>query len=248
MSRASVTGTSVGCGSMVSNVEEGLVAEHEVASEGLRQRLRGLPVLMGSAPEFDLGKVPDSPMTLFDVWMSQAIEAGVVEPHAMTLSTVDGKGRPSARVLICKDVDAAGWHFAVSSVSGKGRELAANPYAALTFYWPQLVRQVRVVGPVAADPAEVVAADFLDRTLGSREMALTRRQSEPFTDPVELDEALDKARIELEATPDLVPREWVSYAVAPQEVEFWQGDPQRRHARLRYEADGSSWSRIRLWP
>jgi pyridoxamine 5'-phosphate oxidase len=216
--------------------------------EGLRQRLRGLAVLKGSAPEFDLAAAPDDPMTLFAAWLSQAIEAGVSEPHAMTLSTVDATGRPSARVLILKDVDAAGWHFAVSAVSRKGRELSANPFAALTFYWSGLARQVRVTGPVVADPAEVVAADFLDRPLGSREMALTRRQSEPFTDPAELDEALGKARLELESTPNVVPPEWVSYAVVPQEVEFWQGDPGRRHARLRYEADGAGWSRMRLWP
>ncbi|MEV2221777.1 pyridoxine 5'-phosphate oxidase C-terminal domain-containing protein [Nocardia vinacea] len=79
-------------------------------------------------------------------------------------------------------------------------------------------------------------------------MALTRRQSEPFTDPTEIDEALDKARLELEATADPIPQEWVSYSVAPDEVEFWQGDPQRGHRRLRYEADGGSWFRIRLWP
>ncbi|MEV0708176.1 pyridoxine/pyridoxamine 5'-phosphate oxidase [Nocardia aurea] len=220
----------------------------QVVLEGLRQRLRGLGVLKGSAPEFDPDAAPADPMTLFGEWISTAIEAGVLEPHAMTLSTVDAQGRPSARVLILKDVDDAGWHFAVNAASRKGRELAGNPYAALTFYWPELVRQVRVTGRVTPDPATVVAADFLDRPLGSREMALTRRQSEPFTDPTEIEEALDKARLELEATPDLVPREWVSYAVAPEEVEFWQGDPQRRHRRLRYEADGAGWFRIRLWP
>lgn len=218
------------------------------AFESIRPKLRALKVLQGSPPAFDVDRAPADPVSLFAEWMSVAVDANVVEPHAMTLSTVDADGWPSARVLILKDVDDAGWHFAVNAVSRKGRELAAKPCTALTFYWPELVRQVRVRGRVVADPAVVAAADFLERPLGSREMALTRRQSGPLTDSAELGAALAKARLELEATPDLVPQEWVSYAVAPHEVEFWQGDPQRRHTRLLYEADGTAWARTRLWP
>ncbi|WP_405162309.1 pyridoxal 5'-phosphate synthase [Nocardia sp. NBC_01499] len=220
----------------------------EQTVDGLRSELRKLTVLKGTAPEFDPSSAPDSPMELFGEWFLLAVRSGVTEPHAMTLSTADADGRPSARVLILKDVDSAGWHFAISTLSRKGRELAARPFAALTFYWPELVRQVRVSGPVVADPPAVAAADFRARPPGSRQMALTRRQSQPFSDPAELDEALEHAHQELAATPNLVPDEWLSYAVRPEEVEFWQGDSQRRHQRLRYSAEGDSWSRTRLWP
>ena len=170
----------------------------------------------------------------------------------MTLSTVEAAGtsgaRPSARVLILKDIDADGWHFGVSSASRKGAELTRNPAVSLTFYWPTLGRQVRVDGMALPDPPPVTADDFLARSDGARAMVLTGRQSEPYTDPAEIVEALAKARLELERSPALVPVEWVSYAVRADAVEFWQADPTRRHRRLRYERDGTSWSTTLLWP
>jgi pyridoxamine 5'-phosphate oxidase len=218
---------------------------------GLRALLRGLPVLEGAAPAFDPAAAPADPVSLFAQWLAEAVRRGVREPHAMTLATVDRDGQPDARVLILKDADPAGWHFAVSAVSPKGTDLAACPAAALTFYWPELVRQVRVRGPVAADPPEVSAADFRARSDGSRAMALTLRQSRALGRAGELDEALDRARQELAADPGLVPAQWVSYAVRARRVEFWQGDQKRRHQRLRYEADPrhpGGWTRGQLWP
>lgn len=215
----------------------------------MREVLRGLPVLKGAAPPFDPSAAPDGPVELFAEWLDTAVRAGVTEPHAMTVSTVDAVGRPDARVLILKDVDAAGWHFAISTVSRKGADLAAHPVAALTFYWPALVRQVRVRGAVVADPAAVSRADFLARPAGSRAMALTRRQSQPFADTAELDRALEKGHHDLDLDPELVPDEWASRAVRPDSVEFWQGDPDRRHQRLRYDrAAGGGWTRTALWP
>lgn len=225
--------------------------EPAAAQDGLRSALRGLPVLQGQAPAFDPAQAPDDPVRLFADWLGTAIRLEVTEPHAMTVATIDRNGEPDARVLILKAVDRAGWHFAVSSVSQKGADLAAHPVAALTFYWPELVRQVRVRGPVTADPSEVSAADFLARSDGSRAIALTRRQSQPLLDPAELDHALDKACSELRADPRHVPDEWISYAVHPGRVEFWQGDPGRRHQRLLYvtDPDGESrWTRTLLWP
>lgn len=124
----------------------------------LRELLRRLPVLAGAAPRFDPANAPDDPVHLFTEWLLNAIDSGVTEPHAMTVSTVDVRSQPSAQLLILKDVDAVRWHFAVSSASRKGRELAANPVAALTFYWPELARQVRVCGTVHTDPPDVTAA------------------------------------------------------------------------------------------
>lgn len=110
------------------------------ASDGLREVLRQLPVLAGTSSTFDPASAPEDPVELFTAWFTHAVSAGVAEPQSMTVSTVDEYSRPSARVLILKDVDEAGWHFAVSAVSRKGRELDANPVAALTFYWTQLGR------------------------------------------------------------------------------------------------------------
>jgi pyridoxamine 5'-phosphate oxidase len=220
----------------------------QTSDTGMRDTLRALPVLTGRAPSFDPGQAPADPVALFADWLAGAVVAGVAEPHAMTVSTVGPGGRPDARVLILKAVDADGWHFGVSAVSQKGRDLAANPIAALTFYWPELVRQVRLSGRVVADPAEAGAADFLARSAGSREMALTRRQSQPLLDPAEIDHALEKARLELRTDPLSVPDEWVSYAVRPDQVEFWQGATDRRHLRLRYEWADGRWSRGLLWP
>jgi pyridoxamine 5'-phosphate oxidase len=104
-------------------------------------------------PEFDPAVAPDDPVTLFLRWLEVAIRDGVRAPHAMTLATADDQGQPSSRVLICKDVDGTGrWYFASSAASGKGRDLAVNPRAALSFWWPQQGRQIRIRGP--AGPAD----------------------------------------------------------------------------------------------
>jgi pyridoxamine 5'-phosphate oxidase len=218
------------------------------AADGGRAYLRTLPVLTGNAPMLDMGAVPADPVTLFVAWLQQAVDAGVPEPHAMTLSTTDAEGMPRARVLILKAVDDRGWHFAVNSVSQKGRDLAAHPAAALTFYWPTLVRQIRIVGTVDNDGAQASAEDFLARPEGSRAMALTLRQSQPLHDIAELDAEIDKAHHKLADDPAHVPAEWISYAVRPGHVEFWQGSPDRRHWRLGYQRTSSGWDRTRLWP
>nr|WP_240163275.1 pyridoxal 5'-phosphate synthase [Mycolicibacterium sphagni] len=207
-----------------------------------------MPVLSGTGPGFVIDHAPAEPISLFVAWLKSAVDAGVPEPHAMTISTVDAQGMPRARVLILKAVDDRGWHFAVSSVSQKGRDLAAHPVAALTFYWPALVRQVRVVGTVVSDGAAASADDFHARPSGSRAMALTLRQSQPMPDMGELDTEITKAHHRLGAEPDYVPHEWTSYAVRPAEVEFWEGSPDRRHRRLAYTRVGTGWERTQLWP
>ena len=214
----------------------------------LRATLRALPVLAGSAPEFVPDQAPDDPISLFAEWLETAVRQGVPEPHAMTLSTVDDTGQPDARVLILKDVDADGWHFAVTAASAKGAQLAANPVAALTFYWPAQVRQIRIRGVVTADSRDRAAADFLARSTGARALALLGRQSQPLTRPADVDGALPAARARLDADPTLVPDEWTSYAVAPDRVEFWQGDPERRHRRLLYVRAAGTWESSLLWP
>ncbi|MEU4639103.1 pyridoxal 5'-phosphate synthase [Micromonospora sp. NPDC023814] len=214
----------------------------------MRTLLRGLPVLAHDMPSFDPAAAPADPSALFVEWMAGAINAGVDEPHAMTVSTVDADGMPDARVLILKDLDEDGWHFATSSASAKGLQLAANPRTALSFHWRELGRQVRVRGmATVADPA-VSRADFLARPQGSRVASLAGRQSDLLTEPAELDRELDRVRERLAAAPDLVAGTHTVYTVAPHSVEFWQADAERRHVRLRYRRAGGEWERELLWP
>lgn len=112
----------------------------------MKRQLRALKSLAGPFPPFDPDAAPDEPDALFVVWLQDAIDAGVMEPHAMTLSTVDEEGRPDARVQILRNLDEQGWHFATTMSGPKDRQIAANPSVALTFYWPQLGRQVRIRG------------------------------------------------------------------------------------------------------
>jgi pyridoxamine 5'-phosphate oxidase len=214
----------------------------------LRSLLRELPSLAGPLPSFDPEGAPSDPAVLFTDWLHDAIEAGVVEPHAMTLSTVDPRGHPSARVLILKDLDAAGWQFASSASSRKGKELANAPWASLTFYWAALGRQVRVRGAVAPVSADASARDFLSRSPGARAVALGTRQSERLGSRQELEEELARAASRIGADPEAISAEWTLYAMDADEVEFWQADPERRHTRLSYTRSDGGWTRGLLWP
>jgi pyridoxamine 5'-phosphate oxidase len=216
---------------------------------GLRALLRSQKVFPEGMPHFDPDAAPDDPVTLFLRWLEAAIQEAVPAPHAMTAATADDRGRPSSRVLICKDVDDGGrWYFASNAASGKGRDLAVNPRAALSFFWPQQGRQIRIRGAVvpAGEPAS--AADFLARPAASRAEGLVGRQSEPLGDLAELDRAFRQAHDRVLADPGLVAPGWTLYALTADEVEFWQGDPERRHVRLRYQRTASAWTRHLLWP
>lgn len=129
----------------------------------LRELLRSLPVFAGPLPPVDPDVAAD-PVSWFRIWLAAAVDAGIQEPHAMVLSTVDPAGRPDARTLIVKSVAADGrWRFAGPVTSRKGQDLAISPHAALTFYWPPLGRQVRVRGPVEERPAAERDADYAAR-------------------------------------------------------------------------------------
>lgn len=214
----------------------------------MRTFLRNLPVFEGDLLGFEPNEAPARPEELFAQWLADAVGAGVREPHAMTLSTIDVDGAPSARVLILKNVDADGWQFAVHGASPKGRALAAHPVAALTFYWSPQARQVRVRGPVTAEPPERSAADFLARPVGSRAEALSGKQSQPLDSRQSVDLSAEQALERLSREPGLVDPEWTLYTLRAEEVEFWQGDRDRKHTRLRYTRSGSSWHRELLWP
>ncbi|MFC4950691.1 pyridoxal 5'-phosphate synthase [Pseudonocardia sp. GCM10023141] len=215
-------------------------------AKALQQRLRDLPSLAGPLPPFDPATAPGDPDTLFAEWLDAAIAAGVLEPHAMTLSTVDPIGRPSARVLILKNLRAGVWQFASGSGSRKGKELAGTPRAALTFHWPVLGRQVRVRGAVTTAAAQDSAADYLGRSPGARAAALLGLQSEVLVDDAERAAAVLEAVERVTRDPALVAPEWTLFGVEADEVEFWQGDEARQHVRLRYTRRDDTWSRDRL--
>lgn len=222
------------------------------ASSGslLRERLRRLGVFAGDLPPFDPARLPDDPIDLFVVWIGAAIDAGVPEPHAMTLATADADGAPSARVVILKDVHDGGWEFATDARSRKAVDLGVNPRGAANFYWQPQARQVRLRGPVLDRGPQVSAADFHSRSPASRAAALAVRPGEPLGSPAELDAALADALERVEREPGLALPEWTLLALVPLEIEFWQGDQRRAHTRVVYRRDavGGPWRHELVWP
>ncbi|MFF2042988.1 pyridoxal 5'-phosphate synthase [Kitasatospora sp. NPDC058170] len=216
--------------------------------------LLGRPPMARPLPSFDPDTAPAEPGPLFVDWLATAFAAGVLDPQVVTLSTVDADGLPDARVLVVRDVDASGtgWVFSAAADSPKGRQLADHPAAAMTLYWPPLGRQIRVRGTVERAADQVAAAEFATRSPASRVASLVGRQSEPLASLGEYEEASASARRRLEATPDAVAAGHAVYTLWAHEVEFWQGEANRGHVRLRYTRTGPvrtpEWSRTLLWP
>lgn len=130
-------------------------------------QLRAIPALTGKIQAAEQA-LPQHPVELFRRWLQEALDAGVPEPHAMTLSTVDAQGLPDARVLILKDIDERGWAFASPASSAKGEQLAGQPFAALSFWWQPLVRAVRIRGAVVEASREECQADLAARSAEAR--------------------------------------------------------------------------------
>jgi len=218
--------------------------------EALLARVRAAPVLAGPLPEFDPGAAPDAPGPLFAQWLDRALTEAVPEPQLMTLSTAGADGAPSARVLMLRGIDTAdcGYDFATDSRSPKGRDLAANPRAALTWYWPAHGRQIRMAGPVTVLGEDASRRDFLGRGETSRAAAFAGLTSAPLAGREEYDRALRAARELVAAEPERVPATHTLYRLRTWQAEFWQGDPARFHLRLRYERTGDGWIRDLLWP
>jgi pyridoxamine 5'-phosphate oxidase len=188
-----------------------------------------------------------NPIEQFRQWLATALDSPQLEPTAMTLATV-AEGRPSARMVLLKDVTDEGFIFYSNYHSYKGQQLAKNPHAALCFYWAVLERQVRIEGAVTRIDRAASEAYFKSRPHGSQLGALVSQQSQV----IESREVLEARLKELEASYPQgqvpLPESWGGYLVTPDKLEFWQGRPNRLHDRFRYSKTADGWLIERLSP
>ena len=192
--------------------------------------------------------VSADPVAQFDRWFRDALAADVVDANAMSLATVDADGRPACRVVLLKEFDARGFVFHTNGHSRKGRELAANPRAALCFFWPALERQVRIEGEVSAVSDAEADAYFASRPRAARIGAHVSAQSEVVATRAEIDGRYAELEAAFGDGEVARPPHWGGYRLSARAVEFWQGRASRLHDRLRYRLVGSTWVLERLWP
>lgn len=191
--------------------------------------------------------VAADPFTQFQRWFDEALRAELPMVNAMTLATAAADGTPAARIVLLKGIDHGGFVFFTNYLSRKGRELAANPRAALVFHWIDLEREVRIDGSVEKVTAAESDDYFASRPLGSRHAAIASPQSEIVASRADLEARFAAAAATHgEAAPR--PPHWGGYRVKPASVEFWQGRPSRLHDRLLYTQQGDRWTLARLAP
>lgn len=196
----------------------------------------------------DEGQVSADPVAEFGRWFTQAKEAQVLEPNAMTLATATRDGTPSARIVLLKGYDERGFVFFTDYRSQKGTELAENPQASLVFYWAELERQVRISGPVSVVSREESEAYFQTRPRPSQLSTWVSHQSQVIPGRKLLEAGVRKVEDQFPGDVPLPPH-WGGYRVTPETVEFWQGRESRLHDRLRYlRKKGGGWRLERLSP
>lgn len=191
-----------------------------------------------------------NPIAQFETWFADARRAGLKEPNAMTLATATKDGRPSARIVLLKEVDETGFVFYTNYESRKARELRENPRAALTLYWAELERQVRVEGTVRRVSRAQSERYFQSRPKGSRLGAWASPQSAVISNRQLLEGRLRDLTARYSERDEVpLPEFWGGYRVEPEVIEFWQGRPNRLHDRLRYWRDQDNlWRLERLAP
>ena len=191
----------------------------------------------------------DDPIAFFLRWLNESIEAKSEEPTAMVLSTVDGKCRPSSRVVLLKGCEEGEFRFFSNYNSRKGKHLRKNPYASLLFFWKELERQVRVEGTVSVIPGKDSEEYFNSRPAESRLGAIVSPQSEVIEGREYLENLFLTKSEELGESGTLVrPAHWGGYSLKPDLIEFWQGRASRLHDRIQFRLVNNVWVKERLAP
>lgn len=190
---------------------------------------------------------PD-PLVEFRRWFQAAVDAAIPTVNAVTLATVDDRGRPAARIVLLKDVDDRGFVFFTNYDSRKGRDLAAHPFAALVAFWEPLHRQVRVEGAIERVAPADSDAYFASRPRGSQIGAIASPQSRPIESRAALEALVAEAERAVGGAAPLRPPHWGGYRLIPDMIELWQGQPSRLHDRVRYLRGAAGWQRDRLAP
>ncbi len=188
------------------------------------------------------------PLVFFSKWFAEAETAGVAEVNAMTLATADAEGRPHARIVLLKGLDEQGFTFFTNYQSAKGRQIEAQRYAALVFFWKELERQVRIEGIVERVSAAESDAYFNSRPAGSRIGAWASPQSRKINSREILEQAEQELQLKYSAGDIPRPEHWGGYRVVPWLIEFWQGRSSRLHDRVVFERKANEWERYRLAP
>jgi pyridoxamine 5'-phosphate oxidase len=188
------------------------------------------------------------PISIFDEWYREALRSGQPDPSIMTLATVDGRGHPSARIVLLKSYDASGFVFFTNYLSRKGTQLDVNPHVALVLHWLETGRQVRIEG-VAEKVSEGVSDRYFEsRPRGSQLGAWASEQSRVIRTMASLEESFRKREEEFRDRPVTRPPHWGGYRVIPDRIEFWSDRENRLHERILFEKTSGGWQRQRLSP
>lgn len=196
----------------------------------------------------DESLVEQEPFLQFEKWMKEAAQAQLPEPNAFVLSTATKEGKPSGRVLLLRDFSHSGFVFYTNYNSRKGKEITENPYAAMTFFWQQLERQIRVEGRIEKLSKEISDKYFSERPRESQVGAWTSPQSSILKNREELEELNKKYHVKFKNNEVFRPGFWGGFILIPDKVEFWQGRPGRLHDRIQYEKEKTGWKICRLAP
>lgn len=202
----------------------------------------------GSIVGLDEQEADADPMVQFTNWYEEESRSKENHPEAMTLATATKEGIPSARIVLLKDFDEKGFTFYSNYQSRKGREIKANPHAALVFHWPKSARQVRIEGGVKKLPFEVSVKYFRSRPFDHQISALVSEQSEPISNRQELEDKFAAMKLKYEGKEVPMPIHWGGYVLTPACFEFWQWQPGRIHDRLLYTKKREDWTIQRLAP